>query len=381
MKPNSFTGIVAFTGHMMDRPTRSQPRFPASAENAVTREIRAKLDALDARAGFASMACGGDIIFLEQILDRGGEIHVVLPYRAEIFKADCLTGFQPEAPSDYWLKRFDQLYGEAKTKVILAETRAANNAMASELCNRVSVGLALMRGRLAGEEVRLLVLWDGWSGDAPGGTRAMVNFATTRGIPIEFLQSLRPSDIKAVFNTTTPKPGDSSQPSRPADTAEPPQELRAVLFADVKKFNQLTESQLPAFVKYYLHPLAQLIRSARQEGIGPSDYNTWGDGLYCVFEAMRSDGSLETVRSAGLFALRLREFLRSVKWAEKGLPRDMGLRVGLHVGPVFRFPDPFQPKDCFISSTINFAARIEPVVQSGRFIAAKLLRPWPHRRA
>ena len=137
MNTAPFDGIVAFTGHMIDRPTRPQPRFAASAENKVTREIRAKLDELDARIGFSSEACGGDIIFLEQILDRGGEIHIVLPYREEIFKENCLTGFQPEAPSDYWRKRFDRVIDHAKTKVILAETRATNNAIASELCNRV----------------------------------------------------------------------------------------------------------------------------------------------------------------------------------------------------------------------------------------------------
>ena len=363
--------IVVFTGHMMDRPGRTQPRFPASLEEVVKHEIRAKLDELDARIGFASAACGGDIIFLEQILDRGGEIHVVLPYRDEIFKEDCLTGFQPEAPVDYWRDRFDRLIAQAKTRICLAETRAANNAMASELCNRVYLGLALMKARLEGQTVRMLALWDGWSGDAPGGTRALVNVSQARGVPIEFFHSLRPIDLKSVFNSTVPAPGFSSQPPRPANATEPPQELRAVLFADVLKFSKLSETQLPAFVKHYLHPLAQLIRSTREEGLGPCDFNTWGDGLYCVFDAMKNDGSLETVRGAGLFALRLREFLQSVDWAKKGLPKDMGIRVGLHVGPVYRFPDPFLPRDTFMSSAVSFAARIEPVAQPGEIYCSE----------
>lgn len=38
---------------------------------------------LDARLGYASAACGADILFLEAILELGGEAHVVLPLERE----------------------------------------------------------------------------------------------------------------------------------------------------------------------------------------------------------------------------------------------------------------------------------------------------------
>ena len=40
---------------------------------------------MNAGIGFASAACGSDILFLEAMLARGGTIHIVLPWPAEEF--------------------------------------------------------------------------------------------------------------------------------------------------------------------------------------------------------------------------------------------------------------------------------------------------------
>ena len=50
--------VVVFSGHMIDQPGRSRPRFPLSSERKAAKEIAAKLKQLDARIGFASAACG-----------------------------------------------------------------------------------------------------------------------------------------------------------------------------------------------------------------------------------------------------------------------------------------------------------------------------------
>src|SRR5882724_431525 len=80
--------VVVFSGHMIDEAHRVAPRFPVSVEPAVARALRDKIDRLGPCFGFASAACGSDILFLEAMLDAGAEIHIVLPYNKEEFIRD-----------------------------------------------------------------------------------------------------------------------------------------------------------------------------------------------------------------------------------------------------------------------------------------------------
>ena len=76
---------MVFSGHMIDLPGRSTPRFPANLEGVIGEAIEDGLRKLDGRIGYASAACGSDILFLEKILELGGEIHVILPIPMEQF--------------------------------------------------------------------------------------------------------------------------------------------------------------------------------------------------------------------------------------------------------------------------------------------------------
>src|SRR6202011_6183393 len=55
--------VVVFVGHMIDRPDRKSPRFPRSLEPLVASAIRERLRQIDGRIGYASAACGSDILF------------------------------------------------------------------------------------------------------------------------------------------------------------------------------------------------------------------------------------------------------------------------------------------------------------------------------
>ena len=82
--------VAVFTGHMIDRPGRTPPRFPPRLEGAVRAAIRDRLDRSGVRIGYASAACGSDLLFLEEVIERGGEAHVVLPYHRDQFLADSV---------------------------------------------------------------------------------------------------------------------------------------------------------------------------------------------------------------------------------------------------------------------------------------------------
>jgi hypothetical protein len=105
---------VVFTGHMIDRPEREKPRFREKDTEAVRAAIDAELERLGAGFGYASAACGSDIIFLEAMLERGGEIHVVLPAPAEAFRAGSVDFAGPE-----WGKRFDRVLERAASVTLV----------------------------------------------------------------------------------------------------------------------------------------------------------------------------------------------------------------------------------------------------------------------
>jgi len=368
------SGVLAFTGHMMDRvgrvPPQFVPRFNREKEDAVTKAIHDALERLDARIGFCSAACGGDIIFIEQMLKRGAEVHVVLPYAEEVFIRDCVAvsdqalleeQFQENAGKN-WLPRYRKIRKKVTSLMTLGEKRAQDNAMASDCCNRVALGMGLLKAASTSTKLTLLALWDGWSGDAPGGTRSLVKLADGLKVRIEHLPQLLPDKVTDVIRSATPPPGISAQPHRPILSQEPSQQICAILFADVMKYSELDETRLPDFVTGYLQPLASMIQTARHRGYGPLDFNTWGDGLFCIFDSMLK---------AGNFALALQQLTVSGKWKITGSAEKLKLRTALHAGPVYRIQDPIYAKDSFIGTNLNFAARMEPVTPPGEIFCSQ----------
>jgi hypothetical protein len=72
--------VAVFAGHMIDLPGRPAERFPSGVADGVYRAIRDWLKCENALVGFASAACGADILFHEALCELDGESYVVLPY-------------------------------------------------------------------------------------------------------------------------------------------------------------------------------------------------------------------------------------------------------------------------------------------------------------
>lgn len=366
--------IVIFTGHMMDKvgrvPPAFVPRFPPEKESEASAAIATALAEMDACAGYSSAACGADILFIERMLERGAAVHLVLPYAEELFIQDCIEVPENAEPAQRfqqptgstWLQRYRAMRDRVTSVLVLGDKRPRDNSSASDCCNRVFLGMGLMQARTEGLALSLLTLWDGWSGDAPGGTRSLVKLADSLQIPIRYLPQLRPRNVEDILHTASPPPGIGASPHRATLDREPPQQICAVLFADVAQFSRLDETALPNFVSGYLQPLAGIIQSARHGGYGPLDFNTWGDGLFCVFDSM-----LKACR----FALGLRQLTASPDWIHENRGEALALRIALHAGPVYRIPDPVFPKDTFVGTNISLAARIEPVTQPGQIFCSQ----------
>ena len=132
-----------------------------------------------------------------------------------------------------------------------------------------------------------------------------------------------------------------------------------MLFADVVGYSQLTEEQQPRFVEHFMGAVAALMAVSPH---APVFQNTWGDALFFVFN---------TVADAGLFALDLRDRLCHTAWEEKGLPKELTLRIALHAGPVTGCVDPVTKQPNYVGSHVSWAARIEPITPPGQVYASR----------
>ena len=349
--------IVVCSGHMFDRLDRKQPRFPHQLEARVQKEIKARLAQMEAQVGFSSLACGADMIFAEAVLERGGEINVVLPFSKDDFKESSVEFI----PGTSFGDRFERILENSATLTNLSELGTAIDPAAYEYCNQVLMGLALLKGRFLGLDVMPLAVWDGRTGDGRGGTQSFVEFWEKRRTKVEIIYLDKILNEEAVAPAPPPPDADALF-QKTEKTAAPevlPQEVKAVLFADIKGYTKLADQQVPAFVHHFLSRVSTLMDSMAKP---PIVRNTWGDAIHCVFDH---------VSEAGIFALALRDLVRGTDWTQFCLPKDLSIRIALHAGPVYPCLDPVLKKLTYMGSHVNRTARIEPIAEEGQIYASQ----------
>jgi class 3 adenylate cyclase len=339
---------------MLDRPGRTSSRFPPSLEQHVSRRIVSELETAGATDGFASAACGGDILFHEAMMARGGRVHVALPCAIEAFRKDCvdiITGAD-------WGARFDRILEAAHAVEIVGEQYASDNAMASECCSRILAGLAERCAAQKHEDLLVLALWDGRPGDAFGGTHSAVQFCIQNGFKVRLMMDLSPEAAAETRELAPMTVGTSSAIRHATQIGEAPQQICAVVFADAVGFSRLREREVPGFARHYLTCATQTLQ---EHEIVPLVRNTWGDGLYLVFES---------VRDAGLFAVGFRDRISATKWRQLGFSCTLDVRIAVHAGPLYRIYDPLIGQWSYTGSHVTRAARLEPSTDAGKVFAS-----------
>ena len=354
--------VVVFAGQAIDAPGAPRARFPEHMEGAVRSAIRDRLIALDAGFGYASAACGSDILFLEGLLDLGGEAHVVLPYDASAFLWDHVEN----VPGGDWGVRFARVLEHAAEVVVSSSKKLEGADVSFEYADRFLYGLGRIRSSQLGARLHPLAVWDGEAGDALGCT---VERWRTLGHEVEVidLRALRlPTEVRVEADDTPP--GDPAHPGASdaaavhatsvAESLAFAPEIRALLFADAVGFSKLDEDQVPRFVRHFLGLVGDVVTTASQPAMLR---NTWGDGIYCVFP---------DVASAALCALDLNDRIADTDWTAKGLP-PLTLRIGLHAGPVYACVDPVTGRQNYVGAQVSRAARIEPITPPGQVYASQ----------
>ena len=338
--------VMVFAGHMIDRPDRANPRFPAAQEQAVAERIQKQIKRTKPAFAFSSAACGSDILFLEAMLNYGAEVSVVLPYDAEHFLADSVDII----PGSNWAKRFNEVVRQAARIITASSDRLEIGGVSYEFCNEMILGLATIRAQQLGADLVPMAVWNRTVGDGPGGAASVVESWESLG--------LKPLIVDLSTGAPAYDHRSTKQMNSPGDHRPTLQTFNSrivsILFADAVGFSKLTEAEVPKFVEHFLGGIASLGQRYDNKILAR---NTWGDGLYFIF----SD-----VAAAGDFGLALAGFVSETDWQSKGLPAGMNLRIALHAGPVYEFDDPITGNRTYSGTHVSRAARMEPVTPSGQ---------------
>lgn len=354
-----FPNVVVFAGHMIDRSERGAPRFPPEIEHAVKNAIRERVEKLHCGFGYASAACGADILFHEVMRERKAESHVVLPYEKEQFVKDSVD----TVLGGNWRERFDNVLARA---VDVQETskQCKTNSVSYEFANRFLHGVATIRAQQLETKLVPMAVWNGEAGDGVSGTAGTVERWRKLGLPVEIidLKEILHRECKDLARCTSATDLPSAIESVPASAAKSASgagsQIVALLFADAEGFGKLTDEEVPRFVEHFLGLVAGLTSRLAHR---PLSKNTWGDGLYFVFSSLLD---------AGKFALDLRDSVRATDWPAKGLPK-LHIRIGLHAGPVHSCIDPVTEQMNYIGAHVSRAARIEPITPSDQVYASQ----------
>ena len=345
--------VVAFSGHMIDPPGQKSPHFPAAAAEPVKQQIAAVLKKLGARIGYASAACGGDVLFLECLQEHRGESNVILPFE----KADFLETSVTAAGAE-WSKRVEQVLSRSSHVEQATRGGYGGEDLLFSYANQLILGKAILRSRFLETEPLLLAVWDGARKGKPGGTSECVAIWEDTGFPSIIIH---PATAAVTERPGGRKKRASRRPRKQASRAHGESGVRetmAIVFADMVGYSGLKEEQIPGYVHGFLTALAEtLVRT----GHSPEHKNTWGDALCFVFN---------DPLAAADCAIAMRDTVRNTDWEKRGLPK-FSMRIGLHAGPVYRVREPLLDRQNFFGFHMNQAARIEPITRPGNVYASE----------
>ena len=129
---------ILFTGHMIDKKDRENPRFPESKELVVVAELRKRLVEEKLLAGnkiiigLAGGACGGDIIFHEVCEEIGIQSEIYLAFPVDEYKKRSVS-----FAGKKWDLRFDRLIKRLPVHILPKDKRFYWFSTGEELCRHL----------------------------------------------------------------------------------------------------------------------------------------------------------------------------------------------------------------------------------------------------
>lgn len=163
--------VFLFSGHMVDAPNRTPPRFPEEKVSLAADKIAKALAQLNAGSEDLALtqgACGGDILFAEACLQRGVRLKLLQPFEEAVFiEKSVLPG------GESWRIRYFAIVKQLQTPPRAAPLELGHPRKSIdpyERCNLWLLYTALIYGI---DKVYFICLWNGEGGDGFGGTAHM----------------------------------------------------------------------------------------------------------------------------------------------------------------------------------------------------------------
>jgi hypothetical protein len=354
-------GVVHYCGHRIG--VGERPRFAAEAEGAVARRIQEVVERHAPGYAYGSLASGADILWAESLLAAGAELHVVLPFARPEFVAESVV---PAGTG--WVERFDWCLSGAASVRFATDDAYRGDEVLFRYGSELAMGLALLRASYLDASVHQLTVWD--RGPAHGAAGTAIDVATwmRRGCGVTLVDPARDSPVAEDIDPAagSPLPSTPETDGARATLATPRQDprprrpsldegriVRAMLFADVKGFSVLTDEQVLVFAERVFGEFAKVLKRYSRH---VCYRRTWGDAVFLVV----ADAS-----TAAECALDFQDAMASIDLESEGLPRHLALRLGGHLGPIFRYHDPVTDGPDFTGSHVSRTARIEPITPAG----------------
>lgn len=322
--------VLHYTGHMMRLPAGGGRLLPEHLPQ-IEWHVARFFDAREVGYGYGSLACGADIIIAEALLERGANLHVVLPFRLQDFEQISVA-----SGGEDWSRRFHACLQRATKITYATEGAYLGGGSIFAYAARLAMGLARLQASRLEAEIEQLAVWDGQMADGKGGTAGDVAFWQEQGLSTVAI-ACPPGD----------NPGLAFPPV--SEKCSRDRHLHAILLGDFQRFSRLGDEYQPVFVEHVLSALGEVVsqyeRTVRYR-------NTQGDGFLLI---------LDDVAQAARCALDMQRAVQHIDLAALGLPDDLLLRIGCHLGPVYHMRDPITHMPACFGAHITRAARIEPV--------------------
>jgi class 3 adenylate cyclase len=303
----------------------------AELEDGLSAKMREAIAREDVGFAYGALAAGSDILIAELLLEKGAELHVVLPFA----EADFLEQSVAPAGED-WVRRYHACKAGAASLTFASNMSYVGEMEQFAYGSRVTMGMARLRARqLHAEAIQLVIVEE--RGDRTLSGSDITAWRATGGR----------SEVVAAPALTRPV----MPPPPPKSDVE--RGTYGLMFTDYPGFSKLDERVLPLFWEEIM------VRAARTlEGHGDviRQGNTWGDAIFAVFQ---------DAPTAAAAALDLCEELAKVDCKALGVREGTAMRIALHYGPTYSGYDPVTRRTAYYGSEVSRAARIEPVTPSG----------------
>jgi hypothetical protein len=161
--------VVLASGHVIDAPGRTPPRFPPEQEPRVRDQVRRAFDewgvGLETTV-ITGGARGADLIVAEEGLRRGAKVMLCLALPQEEFERRSV-----ELPGSNWVDRFRQVLKAADVRYLSERT---GTVQGDDVFTQANLWMVEEATRLDSRP-HAVIVWNGKQGDGPGGTKDLVH--------------------------------------------------------------------------------------------------------------------------------------------------------------------------------------------------------------